>query len=113
MKSTFQSVSTLIHNAVLISAPVPNDEATWRSIRRVVAGELVNAYIPTDWLLGVVHRSSALAKTCAGIQPLKLHGVTDIDLTVALPDVTGHFRIRPNLKDILCAIKQRVKDGGA
>lgn len=113
VKSTFQSVSTLIHNAVLISAPVPNDEATWRSIRRVVAGELVNAYIPTDWLLGVVHRSSALAKTCAGIQPLKLHGVTDIDLTVALPDVTGHFRIRPNLKDILCAIKQRVKDGGA
>ena len=59
----------IVESAVLLGAPVPEDPDTWRAVRSVVAGRLVNVYSSSDWVLGVVYRASVMSSGAAGLRP--------------------------------------------
>lgn len=50
----------IVHDVFLVGAPCTADVKTWREIRKVVSGRLVNAYCPTDWYLEIYHRGTNL-----------------------------------------------------
>ncbi|KDO19864.1 hypothetical protein SPRG_21471 [Saprolegnia parasitica CBS 223.65] len=71
----------LIENAVLLGCPIPVVEADWASARKVVAGRLVNGYSENDWMLAVMYRYQGWALDSAGISPIEVHGVENVNLS--------------------------------
>ncbi|GAU26278.1 hypothetical protein TSUD_224700 [Trifolium subterraneum] len=53
----------------------------------VVAGRFINAYSRTDWMLGVAFRASLLTQGLAGIQPINVPGIQNVDVT---DHIEGH-----------------------
>ncbi|KAF6160545.1 hypothetical protein GIB67_019485 [Kingdonia uniflora] len=49
--------------------------------RQMVAGRFVNAYSTNDWTLGVAFRASLLSQGLAGIQPVDVAGIENVDVT--------------------------------
>ncbi|KAG9142624.1 hypothetical protein Leryth_020645 [Lithospermum erythrorhizon] len=49
-------------------------------VERVVAGRFVNAYSTNDWMLGVAFRASLLTHGLAGIQPVDVPGIQNVDV---------------------------------
>ncbi|MQL98697.1 hypothetical protein Taro_031415 [Colocasia esculenta] len=71
----------LIERVVLLGAPISLKDEPWESVRRMVAGRFVNVYSTNDWILGVTFRASLLTKGLAGIQPVNVAGVENVDVT--------------------------------
>ncbi|EQC35216.1 hypothetical protein SDRG_07445 [Saprolegnia diclina VS20] len=78
----------LIENAVLLGCPIPVVEDDWASARKVVAGRLVNGYSENDWMLAVMYRYQGWALDSAGISPIEVHGVENVDLSQV---IGGHL----------------------
>ena len=92
-----------IESVVLIGAPIPSDISTWRSMRTVVSGRLINVYSRNDYLLAFLHRASSLAYHVAGLRSIEgLPGVENVDVTAL---VTGHLRYRYLVGSILQKIR--------
>ena len=102
----YASVDSIVQNATLISAPVPNDRASWEAIRKVVSGRVINGFTSKDWLLGVVHRSTALASSCAGMVQVPAEGIESLDMSQRCEEVTG-TKLRKNLGKIMKSFLQR------
>ncbi|GJS19614.1 transmembrane and coiled-coil domain-containing protein 4-like protein [Tanacetum coccineum] len=49
--------------------------------RVVVPGRLINAYSTNDWMFGVAFRASLLSQGLAGIQPVDVPGIENVDVT--------------------------------
>lgn len=72
----------LVESVVFMSAPAPSDAASWRRIRAVVSGRVVNAFSGDDFMLGFLYRASSAQMGIAGVQEIEgVAGVESFDLT--------------------------------
>ncbi|XP_024032801.1 transmembrane and coiled-coil domain-containing protein 4 isoform X2 [Morus notabilis] len=71
----------LVERVVLLGAPISIKDEKWGAARKMVAGRFVNAYSTNDWTLGVAFRASLLTQGLAGIQPIDVPGIENVDVT--------------------------------
>ena len=82
----------LVESVVLAGAAAPSDSVTWRKLRAVVSGRLINVYSTNDYLLGFLYRTSSLQYGVAGLQAIEdVPGVENVD---ASDSVDGHTQYR-------------------
>lgn len=55
-----RKLNDIVHDVYLLGAPVSCDGNRWRNVRNVVSGRLVNIYMPDDWYLEIMQRSTAI-----------------------------------------------------
>ncbi|KAL8168007.1 hypothetical protein V2J09_009506 [Rumex salicifolius] len=58
--------------------------------RVVVSGRFINVYSSNDWILGVAFRASLLTKGLAGIQPVNVPGIENVDVTKIIEGHTSY-----------------------
>eukprot|EP01018_Ginkgo_biloba_P021316 Gb_13022 [translate_table: standard] len=92
----------LVERVVLLGAPIPLEIECWKTARKVVAGRFVNCYSTNDWILGVVFRASLLTQGLAGIQPVDIPGIENVDVTAV---VDGHSSYLSMASEILKEIE--------
>ncbi|TFK42403.1 DUF726-domain-containing protein [Crucibulum laeve] len=80
----------LIQDVFLFGTPAPTDPDVWASIRRLVAGRIVNGYASDDYILAVLSRVSNASWEVAGLHPVNVKGVEN----VLCECVTGHIMWR-------------------
>ncbi|MCO5614378.1 hypothetical protein L7F22_068657 [Adiantum nelumboides] len=88
----------IVERVVLLGAPLSIETQRWQTARKVVAGRFINAYSTNDWVLAVVYRASLMSQGLAGIQPVDVPGIENIDVTDV---VNGHSSYLSNVGDIL------------
>ncbi|TYI93122.1 hypothetical protein E1A91_D02G116700v1 [Gossypium mustelinum] len=88
----------LVERVVLLGAPIPIKDEKWEDARKMVAGRFVNVYHTNDWTLGIIFRASVLSTGLAGIQPIQLRGIENVDATEY---VEGHSSYLWMTKEIL------------
>ena len=94
-----QNAFGLVENAILIGSPVPTAEASWRRMRAMVAGRLINVYTQKDMLLGFLYRARNIQLGIAGLQVItSVPGVENKDVSSI---VTGHNQYRLAIGRIL------------
>ncbi|XP_047339204.1 transmembrane and coiled-coil domain-containing protein 4-like [Impatiens glandulifera] len=71
----------LVERVVLLGAPISFGDENWASARQVVAGRFVNAFSTDDWMLGIAFRASLLTEGLAGIQPIEVPGIENVNVT--------------------------------
>ncbi|KAK8710424.1 hypothetical protein V6N13_145748 [Hibiscus sabdariffa] len=71
----------LVERVVLLGAPVSIKGENWEAARKMVAGRFINAYSSNDWMLGVAFRASLLTQGLAGIQPVGVQGIENVNVT--------------------------------
>jgi hypothetical protein len=80
----------LVQDVYLFGLPAPTDARTWTGVRRVVAGRLVNGYSDQDYILAVLSRASDVSWEVAGLGPVQVKGVENIQCE----GVEGHLKWR-------------------
>jgi hypothetical protein len=88
----------LVENAVLLGAPTPADEESWKKIRSVVAGRVVNVYSDQDYILAFLYRTSSIQLGVAGLKEIAVDGIENVN---AGETVKGHLRYRYALGGLL------------
>ncbi|CAI0435875.1 unnamed protein product [Linum tenue] len=88
----------LVERVVLLGAPVAIQGEKWALARKMVAGRFVNVYSTNDWTLGVTFRASLASTGLAGIQPIEVPGIENIDVTDL---IQGHTMYLAKTKEIL------------
>ncbi|GAB2282802.1 hypothetical protein Dimus_017337 [Dionaea muscipula] len=73
--------ANLIERVVLLGAPISIKDENWEAARKIVAGRFINVFSMNDWILGVAFRASLLTKGLAGIQPVDIPGIENVDVT--------------------------------
>lgn len=68
----------------------------------MVAGRFVNCYSANDWILGITFRASLLTQGLAGIQPVDIPGIENVDVTEV---VDGHSSYLSVASEILKEIE--------
>lgn len=92
----------IVENAYLLGGTCSSDPELWRLLRRVVAGRLVNVYTRKDWILWMMYRMNKTdLKPMAGINPVNVPGVENIDVT---PLIASHGDYAANLLPVLATI---------
>ncbi|KAG0228634.1 hypothetical protein BGW41_003375 [Actinomortierella wolfii] len=84
----------IVEDVFLFGAPVTASSSQWRQAQSVVAGDFVNGYLKSDWVLGFLFRATTGGLgTVAGLRPLQNVGdrIRNVDLT---GDVDGHMDYR-------------------
>ncbi|CAH8344487.1 unnamed protein product [Eruca vesicaria subsp. sativa] len=71
----------LVERVVILGAPISINNENWRDVRKMVAGRFINVYATNDWTLGVAFRASLLSQGLAGIQPICIPGIENVDVT--------------------------------
>jgi len=77
----------IVERVVLLGAPIGIKDESWEAARKMVAGRFINAYSTNDWMLGVAFRASLLTQGLAGIQPINVPGIENVNVTEL---VEGH-----------------------
>ncbi|KAJ8906137.1 hypothetical protein NDN08_002634 [Rhodosorus marinus] len=90
----------LVENVVLIGAPVSSAPDYWKW-SRCVAGRVVNVFCEQDWLLYFVFRTTYLKLGVAGLEPVVVPGVENLNVTEELELKSNYHQ---NLKRILDAL---------
>ncbi|KAI0082663.1 DUF726-domain-containing protein [Panus rudis PR-1116 ss-1] len=85
-----EQTAHLIQDVYLFGSPVPIDEHAWAAARRVTGGRLVNGYGKNDYVLAVLSRVSDASWSIAGLGPVEVQGVENIQCD----DVDGHLKWR-------------------
>ncbi|RLN02492.1 hypothetical protein BBJ28_00009247 [Nothophytophthora sp. Chile5] len=88
----------IVENAVLLGSPVPMARDDWANARRMVSGRLINGYSEKDWMLGVMYRYQGWALNSAGIAPLDIAGVENVDLSSL---IGGHLEYKSKIGAIM------------
>ncbi|KAL3666982.1 hypothetical protein V7S43_007927 [Phytophthora oleae] len=88
----------IVENAVLLGSPVPMARDDWTNARRVVSGRLINGYSDKDWMLGVMYRYQGWALNSAGIAPIDIAGVENVDLSEI---IGGHLEYKSKIGAIM------------
>ncbi len=89
---------------MLLGTPVSANAARWAQARSAVSGRLVNAFSANDWVLGIifrVHSRNSLVQPAAGLGPVAVAGVENINLSQL---IAGHTQYLEKLEDVLCAL---------
>ncbi|KAJ8764408.1 hypothetical protein K2173_006148 [Erythroxylum novogranatense] len=71
----------IVERVVLLGAPIPIKDEKWEAVRKMVAGRFINAYSSSDWTLAVAFRASLLTQGLAGIQPIDVPGIENVEVT--------------------------------
>ncbi|CAN8327978.1 unnamed protein product [Cochlearia groenlandica] len=71
----------LVERVVILGAPISINNENWRDVRKMVAGRFINVYATNDWTLGVAFRASLFSQGLAGIQPICIPGIENVDVT--------------------------------
>ena len=79
----------LVHEVLLLGAPVAPAPERWRMARRAVAGRLVNGHSANDWLLGVMYAAS---RPPAGLAPVEAEGVENVRLDGLVAGHQDHLK---------------------
>ncbi|KAI6688304.1 hypothetical protein NL676_025132 [Syzygium grande] len=87
-----------VERVVLLGAPISIKDENWETARKMVAGRFVNAYSTNDWTLGIAFRASLFSQGLAGIQPVNVPGVENVDVTEL---INGHSSYLWTAKQIL------------
>ncbi|KZV16767.1 transmembrane and coiled-coil domain-containing protein 4 [Dorcoceras hygrometricum] len=77
----------LVERVVLLGSPIAIKDMNWEATRKVVAGRYVNVYSTNDWMLGIAFRANLLTQGLAGIQPVDVPGIENVDVTEV---IEGH-----------------------
>ncbi|KAG7092542.1 hypothetical protein E1B28_008892 [Marasmius oreades] len=80
----------LIQDVFLFGTPATVNEEAWSSVRRLVAGRIVNGYSDNDYVLGVLSRASSANWKVAGLEPIDVTGVESVHIR----EVDGHTKWR-------------------
>ncbi|KAF2752211.1 DUF726-domain-containing protein [Sporormia fimetaria CBS 119925] len=92
----------LVESVVLMGTPVPSDTSSWRRIRAVVTGRVVNVHSKEDYILGFLYRSAKLQLGVAGLQEVQeVYGIENVDMSKT---VNGHDKYRFLVGTILTQI---------
>jgi len=89
---------TIVDSVYLLGSPVESDPIHWTKIRAMTSGRVINGYCKTDWILSFLFRASSISNHIAGLQPVEVEGVENIDLTDI---VGGHLEYKDKLEEIL------------
>ncbi|GAB4847501.1 hypothetical protein Ancab_026559 [Ancistrocladus abbreviatus] len=73
--------ANLVERVVLLGAPISIKDENWEAARKMVAGRFINVFSRNDWTLGVAFRASLLTKGLAGIEPINVPGIENVDVT--------------------------------
>ncbi|KAG6383735.1 hypothetical protein SASPL_156500 [Salvia splendens] len=71
----------LVERVVLLGAPIAIKDTNWEATRKMVAGRYINVYSTNDWMLGMAFRANLLTRGLAGIQPVDVPGIENVDAT--------------------------------
>lgn len=71
----------IVYQAILMGGAFTADPPRWERVRRVVSGRLVNAYCTSDWVLAVAYRAAEFKSHAAGLGPVDVAGVENVDVT--------------------------------
>ncbi|CAI0392928.1 unnamed protein product [Linum tenue] len=93
-----ESSAEVVERVVLLGAPIAIKDENWEAARKMVAGRFVNAYSTNDWMLGIAFRASLLTQGLAGIQPVDVPGIENVDVTEY---IEGHSSYLWITQDIL------------
>ncbi|CAH0484241.1 unnamed protein product [Peronospora farinosa] len=88
----------IVENAVLLGSPVPMERDDWTNARRVVSGRLINGYSENDWMLGVMYRYHGWTLNSAGVAPLDIVGVENVNLSEI---IGGHLEYKSKIGAIM------------
>lgn len=78
----------IVQDVFLMGAPVTADPERWLTIRPVVAGRLVNAYMNYDWALAFLHRGCGHGVYVSGLRKVDTACVENLNL--AYLGIEGH-----------------------
>ncbi|XP_019054111.1 PREDICTED: transmembrane and coiled-coil domain-containing protein 4-like [Nelumbo nucifera] len=92
---------SVVERVVLLGAPVPIQDEYWETARRMVAGRFVNAYSTSDWMLGIAFRASLLTQGLAGIQPVEVPGIENVDVTELIEGHSSYLRMSQQILERL------------
>ena len=70
--------ASVVEDAAVMGRPNPGSPASWRVIRGVVAGRLVNCYSTRAWIVGLMFqykRPAGLGRAACGTSPVDVAGV--------------------------------------
>jgi hypothetical protein len=81
----------VVENVIFVGSPLPaRNTSSWRAIRSVVAGRVVNCYAQDDWVLGFVYRGGSLEWGVAGLEKVDcISGIENYDVSGL---VSGHLQ---------------------
>ncbi len=90
----------LVEDVIMVGNPVMATPTEWEQIATVCSGRVVNAYLPKDWVLGLLYRASTVGFTgVAGLGPVEgVLGIENVDLTGV---VDGHLAYRTRMGHVL------------
>ena len=93
----------IVQDVLLMVAPVTSNHARWEHIAAVVAGRLVNAYVPDDAQLGLLYRiDHPTSVGCCGLAPVRSKCVENYDASdhVAESSQSYHFAVPAVLEGV-------------
>ncbi|XP_057959978.1 uncharacterized protein LOC131152236 [Malania oleifera] len=91
----------LVERVILLGAPISIKDENWEAVRKVVAGRFVNAYSTNDWTLGVAFRASLLTQGLAGIQPVDVPGIENVDVTKLIEGHSSYLWATQEILELL------------
>ncbi|KAJ9703645.1 hypothetical protein PVL29_005099 [Vitis rotundifolia] len=91
----------LVERVVLLGAPISFRDENWEVARKMVAGRFVNAFSTNDWTLGVAFRANLLTKGLAGIQPVDVPGIENVDVTELIEGHSSYLWVTQDILDRL------------
>jgi len=53
----------------------------WKKIRQIVSDRIINCYSTNDWVLKFVYRTAAAQTSVAGLQPIFVDGVENVNVS--------------------------------
>jgi len=93
--SYIREPASIIENVILMGCPATVKESTWKSIRGVVAGRLINCYSGNDLMLSLMYRiknpMTALVNPPVGISEVRECGVTNYDVSNLINSKHGEY----------------------
>ncbi|KAL6224528.1 hypothetical protein ACLB2K_003383 [Fragaria x ananassa] len=91
----------LVERVVLLGAPISIKDENWEAARKMVAGRFVNAYSTKDWMLGIAFRASLLSRGLAGIQPIDVQGIENVDVSDVIDAHSTYLWATQQILDML------------
>ncbi|TDH67266.1 hypothetical protein CCR75_001870 [Bremia lactucae] len=95
----------IVENAILLGSPVSMAREDWANARRVVSGRLINGYSEKDWMLGIMYRYQGWELHSAGIAPIDIAGVENVDLSAI---IGGHLEYKSKIGAIMDLLQLEV-----
>jgi hypothetical protein len=76
--------ASIVEDAILMGSPISLSLQEWLSCRRIVAGRLINCYVPNDLMLRLMFRYqhiTSIFRAPCGVVPVKVPGVENFNVT--------------------------------